>query len=83
MNVVGSQNIYIKISVLEKKIDSLESKIDSLDSKLDEIINMVNDNNKDCKKMTSHIDFINGVYENVKAPMNFICSNINQRLIEK
>jgi len=32
--------------------------------------------------MSSHIDFIDGVYENVKAPMNYICDTMNNRFIE-
>ena len=32
--------------------------------------------------MSTHIDFIYGVYENIKAPMNYICNSINNnRLI--
>ena len=27
-------------------------------------------------------DFIDGVYENVKAPMNYICDTMNNRFIE-
>ena len=32
---------------------------------------------KDCKKMTEHIDFVEGVYESVKTPFTFIMDNVN------
>lgn len=31
----------------------------------------------DCKKMSSHIDFIENVYSNVKSPMYYIVNKIN------
>ena len=75
MNTVGNQNILIKINNLELKINNLESKIDV-------IINLLQQNSADCKKMSSHIDFIDGIYENVKTPMDFICNSINSKLIK-
>ena len=75
MNTIGNQNIYIKLNILEKKVNDL-------DNKLDKILSLLEKNTEDCKKMSSHIDFIDGVYENVKAPMNYICDTMNNRFIE-
>jgi len=75
MNTIGNQNIYIKLNILEKKVNDL-------DNKLDKILSLLEKNSEDCKKMSSHIDFIDGVYENVKAPMNYICDTMNNRFIE-
>jgi|TARA_B110000914_G_C15427490_1_gene429701 glycerol-3-phosphate responsive antiterminator len=75
MNTIGSQNIYIKLNILENKVNDL-------DVKLDKILSLLEKNSEDCKKMSSHIDFIDGVYENVKAPMNYICDTMNNRFIE-
>lgn len=75
MNTIGNQNIYIKLNILENKVNDL-------DVKLDKILSLLEKNSEDCKKMTSHIDFIDGVYENVKAPMNYICDTMNNRFIE-
>ena len=75
MNTIGNQNIYIKINILENKVNDL-------DVKLDKILSLLEKNSEDCKKMSSHIDFIDGVYENVKAPMNYICDTMNNRFIE-
>ena len=75
MNTIGNQNIQIKLRQIEKQIENIETK-------LDKAIEMLENNNKDCKKMITHIDFVDGVYENIKAPMNYICNSINNtRLI--
>ena len=75
MNTIGNQNIYIKLNILENKVNDL-------DVKLVKILSLLEKNSEDCKKMSSHIDFIDGVYENVKAPMNYICDTMNNRFIE-
>ncbi len=31
-----------------------------------------------CKKMSSHIDFVDNVYENVKNPLGFICNKVGK-----
>ena len=74
MNTIGNQNIYIKLNILENKVNDL-------DVKLDKILSLLEKNSEDCKKMSSHIDFIDGVYENVKAPMNYICDTMNSKFI--
>lgn len=54
-----------------EKIDSLERKIDSLANKMDEEVLV------ECKKMGTHIDFVENVYENVKHPLGYICNKFN------
>ena len=75
MNIIGNQNLLIKVNILERRINTLESKIDK-------ILYMLEENGKDCKKMSSHIDFVNGVYENIRSPMNYVCDTINNKFIE-
>lgn len=57
--------------LLSKKVDSLERKIDKLTTSLDE------DVLAECKKMGSHINFIETVYENVKHPLGYICNRFH------
>ena len=57
--------------VLNKNIKINNDKLDIICKKLDvEIMD-------ECKKMTSHIDFVEGIYENMKKPLNYICDTIN------
>ena len=63
---------------IKYKLDSLEYKLIDLEVKLNKIIDLLErDITPNCKKMSSHIDFIDNVYENVKAPLNFVCNSIN------
>ena len=56
---------------LNDKIESLEEKVDNLNKKIDgEVL-------EECKKMGSHIDFVENVYTTVKAPLTYVCSKIN------
>jgi uncharacterized coiled-coil protein SlyX len=53
-----------KVDLLEKNMEKINNKIDS-----DVLV--------ECKKMGSHIDFIEDIYDNVKHPLDFICNKVN------
>lgn len=53
-----------------KKIDNLELKVNKLDKSVNE------DLYEECKKMGSHIDFVETVYDNVKHPLGYICKKV-------
>ena len=55
---------------LNDKVESLEGKIENLNDKVDEEVL------EECKKMGSHIDFVENVYDNVKHPLGYICKKI-------
>jgi uncharacterized protein YaaN involved in tellurite resistance len=56
------------------KIVTLESRCDRIEQKLDKILELLE---KDCKKMTDHIDFIENVYDNVKSPFYYLMDKVN------
>lgn len=58
-------NFIIKMGIMDKKLDIIEQK-------LDELILLTRENEKKCEKMSSHIDFINSIYEKLKAPIEYI-----------
>lgn len=63
---------------IKSKLDSLEYKLIDLEVKLNKIIILIeNDVAPNCNKMNNHIDFIDKVYDNVKNPLDFICSKVN------
>ena len=57
--------------ILNKNIEKNNDKLDIICKKLDgEII-------EECKKMTSHINFVEAIYDNIKKPLNYICDTVN------
>ena len=53
---------------------SLETRCERIEEKLDKILELLE---KDCKKMTDHIDFIENVYDNVKSPFYYLMDKVN------
>lgn len=68
------EEILIKINKnlesIDKKLGDIENRMTILENKVDgELI-------KECKKMGSHIDFVETVYDNVKHPLGYINNKI-------
>ena len=69
------------MSSIEERIENIEKNIEDMNEKLNRILEILNkDLTGDCKKMAKHIDFVEGVYENVKHPLNYICSKVTPLL---
>ena len=65
------QKLKIVIMEMNQKLDILDTKYNETNEKLDgEVL-------QECKKMGSHIDFIENVYDNVKHPLGYICKKFN------
>tara|TARA_B100001248_G_C27399026_1_gene468293 strand:+ start:339 stop:581 length:243 start_codon:yes stop_codon:yes gene_type:complete len=63
---------------IKSKLDSLEYKLIDLEVKLNKITDLLeNDVAPNCNKMSSHIDFVDKVYDTVKSPLGFMCNKIN------
>ena len=58
------------LKMMQKKIDNINTKLEDTNQKIEE------DLIKECKKMGSHIDFVENVYDNVKHPLGYICKKI-------
>ena len=56
------------------KIVELEKRCEQMETKMDKILELLE---KDCKKMTDHIDFVENVYDNVKSPFYYIMDKVN------
>jgi len=63
---------------IKYKLDSLEYKLIDLEVKLNKITDLLErDITPNCNKMSTHIDFIDKVYDTVKSPLNFMCNKVN------
>ena len=64
---------------IKEKLGDLESKMNEIDLKLVTILELLQTEIRpNCKKMSSHIDFVDNVYENVKNPLGFICNKVGK-----
>ena len=55
---------------LNDNIESINKKMEDLEESLDEELI------PECKKMGSHIDFVENVYDTVKHPLGYLCNKI-------
>jgi hypothetical protein len=63
------KNITEALQVLNDKVDTLSIKAAKKEVIEEQVL-------AECKKMGSHIDFIENVYNNVKHPLGFLCNKI-------
>lgn len=65
----GLETIYedeeLNFNIIEKKLDLILKKLEKLEK--DNV-----KNSKNCEKMSSHIDFIENVYSNLKSPLDYM-----------
>jgi archaellum component FlaC len=62
---------------MEERIKKIEKRIENIDDKLTIILNLIEMNNNDCKKMATHIDFIEETYTSLRTPMEFLKNKFN------
>ena len=65
----GMKELLIK---LNDNIEKINEKMEDLEESLDEELI------PECKKMGSHIDFVENVYDTVKHPLGFLCNKIKK-----
>jgi len=63
-----------RIDILEVKMERILEKLDKLD-KLDKLEEIGNN----CNKMGNHIDFVETVYDTLRAPLQYISNKINKQ----
>lgn len=56
--------------VLSDRVNKLEEKLNLIIGKLESVENGTN-------KMTTHIDFINDIYNRVQVPLFWVCNRVN------
>jgi len=62
---------------LKMKLAELEITMLQMNQKMDRIAESLE---KDCKKMTSHIDFVENVYDKVKQPFTYLMDNVSSMM---
>lgn len=62
---------------INKQLHSIDQLLQTLNSRLIKIEERLEICEKSSKHLDEHIDFVEGVYETVSAPLNFACNKIN------
>jgi uncharacterized protein YaaN involved in tellurite resistance len=62
------------IGFIKNEILKLENQFKTVETKIDKILELLE---KDCKKMSDHIDFVENVYDNVKMPFYYVMDKVN------
>lgn len=65
---------------IKMKLFELEIAMFKLNEKMDMIVESLE---KDCKKMSSHIDFVENVYEKVKQPFSYLMDNVSNIMYKR
>lgn len=55
-----------------------EAKVIELETKINEVMKKLERIEEGTSRMSKHIEFIEGVYETVSAPMFWICNKVNR-----
>ncbi|MDA7464090.1 hypothetical protein N8996_04805 [Candidatus Poseidonia alphae] len=88
-SITSLDDIKDMIIILHKTVETINDKIEVINKKLDENKIILDENTElickkidedisdECKKMGSHIDFIEGIYDKMKYPLNYLCNTIN------
>lgn len=56
----------------ENTLHDVLEKLNKMEEKLDILIGIVEKNTGNCEKMSSHIDFIEHVYEGLRSPLDYL-----------
>lgn len=85
MDKTDKQNESDKTLDVENRLRKIEDKLERIEDKLDIAINILQkDLVKNTEKMRDHIDFIDGVYDKVRTPVNYMMKKLGfKKTIER
>ncbi len=66
-----------RVSNLAKEVKELQVEVIGLRSDIQKLTHIMESNATACQRMDSHIDFVEGVYETVKGPMEYVVGSVN------
>ena len=80
LNLKEDHELTNRMDILEVKMERILEKLDKLDNldKLDKLDKLEEIKNN-CNKMGNHIDFVETVYDTLRAPLQYISNKINKQ----
>lgn len=67
-----------RIKNIEEQLEGIKHLLLKLNKNIEEVNNKLDDLAPECKKMGSHIDFVENVYDTVKHPLGYLCNKIKK-----
>lgn len=72
-------NIENKLEAMTALLVKLNDNIEKINESIDEFSESLDEELiPECKKMSSHIDFVENVYDTVKHPLGYLCNKIKR-----
>lgn len=62
---------------IEIKVETLQEEVEKLEKKVDKILLLLQEMNKDTSSMGKHVEFVEGVYQQVKKPFHFLMGAVD------
>jgi len=66
-----------RLNEIKIEITELKNIVISLNERMIELIEIIELQQKESKKMSNHIDFVENIYDKVKAPFNYIMDKVD------
>lgn len=77
-----NNELYDVLKDIKQSLLCIENKIDSefikVNNRIDSIEKQINNNNLVCEKMSSHINFVEDTYDNLKRPLFFLKNQVEK-----
>ena len=62
----------------QEHFDQMEVRFDRLEKLIIDLNTSVNKQSKSCSKMDDHINFVEGAYETLRSPLDYVTSKVNR-----
>jgi len=69
-------------SELDERFDKLETKLDLILQQIEQLVVSLDTTTQSCAHMDDHIEFVEGVYESVRHPLNYITNKFSSKPAE-
>ena len=70
------KTIYEEETPKEDKLEKIMEKLESIEKRTEALEKKLENTSDNCQKMSNHIDFVEGVYQSLKYPLEYIKSKV-------
>ena len=63
---------------LEEKIEDIDARLEKMEEKIDLLVSKLTEIDKDTTSMGKHVEFVEGIYQQVRRPFHFLMGAVEQ-----